>query len=268
MNVRLAKLFKHHDSPDENDQLGSSGHATEEPNLPVRAVRRFVEWRERRHTRVGHVDFGDLRRLDPIARNCGVQRGHPIDRFYIEAFLAQYAADVRGRVLEIGDDGYTRKFGAASVTRSDVLRVHADHLPATIVADLANGDQIPSNSFDCAIVTQTLQFIYDFRAALGTLHRILAPGGVLLLTVPGIAQASVYDREHWGEYWRFTGPGIERLLQENFGPKAVSVHTYGNMLASIAFLNGMVQEDLHEEELAYHDPEFELVVAGRAQKAG
>jgi SAM-dependent methyltransferase len=267
MNVRLARFLKHQVSPDENDQPGGAGQAAGEPNFPVRALRRFGEWRERRNTRVGHVNFGDLRRLEPIARNCGVQRGHPIDRFYIEAFLGQYAADVKGRVLEIGDDGYTRKFGAARVTRSDVLRVHADNLPATIVADLAKGDQIPSNSFDCAIVTQTLQFIYDFRAALSTLHRILVPGGVLLLTVPGIAQASTYDRQHWGEYWRFTGPAIERLLQESFVQGTVNVHTYGNILASVAFLNGLVQEDLLEKELAYHDPEFELIIAARAQKA-
>ena len=44
--------------------------------------------------------------------------------------------------------------------------------------------------FDCAIVTQTLQFVYDVRAALATLHRILAPGGVLLATVPGITKIS------------------------------------------------------------------------------
>lgn len=267
MNVRLARFLKHPASPEEHDQPGGAGEATGEPHFSVRVLRQFGKWRERRQTRVGHVDFGDLRRLEPIARNCGVQRGHPIDRFYIETFLGRYAADVKGRVLEIGDDRYTRKFGTASVTRSDVLRVHADHLPATIVADLAQGDQIPSNSFDCAIVTQTLQFIYDFRAALSTLHRILAPGGVLLLTVPGIAQASMYDREHWGEYWRFTGPAIERLLQESFGRGTVNVHTYGNLLACVAFLNGMVQEDLHEEEMAYHDPEFELIIAGRAQKA-
>ena len=61
---------------------------------------------------------------------------------------------------------------------------------ATIVGDLTDAPQIPSDAFDCAIVTQTLQFVYNVRAALATLHRILAPGGVLLATVPGITKIS------------------------------------------------------------------------------
>jgi ubiquinone/menaquinone biosynthesis C-methylase UbiE len=46
---------------------------------------------------------------------------------------------------------------------------------ATIVGDLADAPHIPSDTFDCAIVTQTLQFVYDVRAAFATLHRIVAP---------------------------------------------------------------------------------------------
>ena len=34
-----------------------------------------------------------------------------MDRHYIERFLAQHAVDVQGRVLEVGDDAYTRRFG-------------------------------------------------------------------------------------------------------------------------------------------------------------
>ena len=46
---------------------------------------------------------------------------------------------------------------------------------ATIVGDLTDAPHIPSDAFDCAIVTQTLQFVYDVRAALATLHRVLRP---------------------------------------------------------------------------------------------
>jgi hypothetical protein len=37
------------------------------------------------------------------------------------------------------------------------------HPGATIVGDLTRADHIPSDSFDCVNLTQTLQFIYDVR---------------------------------------------------------------------------------------------------------
>src|SRR6185295_12180787 len=66
---------------------------------------------------VGFVRFGSLRRLSPISREYGFDRGRPIDRHYIETFLARHAVDVAGDVLEIKDDGYTRRFGAGRVVR-------------------------------------------------------------------------------------------------------------------------------------------------------
>ena len=57
------------------------------------------------------VRFGDLRRLSPFSRQFGFDRGQPIDRYYVESFLQEHASSIRGRVLEIGDDFYSRQFG-------------------------------------------------------------------------------------------------------------------------------------------------------------
>ena len=65
------------------------------------------------------------RRVHPIRRDFGWQSGQPIDRYYTEEhFLPAYQPDIRGRVLEIGDDRYTRQFGKEHVTVSDVLHVN------------------------------------------------------------------------------------------------------------------------------------------------
>src|SRR4029450_9396308 len=131
----------------------------------------------------GAVNFGDLRRTVPISSLWGFDRGQPIDRYYIEAFLQQREADIRGRVLEVGDPAYTRQFGGDRVTASDVLNLTA--IPRTTVqADIACAPHIPSEIFHCIIFPQTLQLIYDLRAAAATLHRILRPEGVLLATFP------------------------------------------------------------------------------------
>ena len=67
------------------------------------------------------LDFGALRRLDPFDRRFGGARGRPLDRCYIEDFLLANSGDIAGRVLEVGDAGYTRRFGLGRVTRSDVV---------------------------------------------------------------------------------------------------------------------------------------------------
>jgi glycosyltransferase involved in cell wall biosynthesis len=217
--------------------------------------------------RVGRVRFGSLRRLTPISRAFGFDRGLPIDRYYIERFLSAHAADVRGDVLEIGDDTYTRRFGGDRVTKSDVLHVSEGNPKATIVGDLTRAEYIPPESFDCVILTQTLHLIYDVRAALKTLYRILKPGGVLLATFPGISQIS---KDCWREYWcwGFTHLSARRLFEEVLPAANVSVEVSGNVLTAIAFLHGLAAEELRQEELDYRDSNYEVSIMVRAVKPG
>lgn len=199
----------------------------------------------------------------PTSRVFGLDRGHPIDRYYIERFLETQAADIRGRVLEIGEDTYTRRFGGSRVRRRDVLHLWPEP-QATIVADLTAADAIPDATFDCFIMTQTLPFIFDVRAALRHARRILKPGGVLLLTVPGISQVSRYDAERWGDYWRFTPQAVQRLLEEHFSAEAVRITTYGNVRVAAALLDGLAQEDLEPGVLDPVDPDYPVLTTARA----
>jgi SAM-dependent methyltransferase len=215
---------------------------------------------------VGWADFGSLRRLRPISRIFGFDRGVCIDRYYIEQFLSTQGSDIQGCCLEIGDDIYSRKFGGDRVVRRDVLHVTDGNPQATIVADLTRADHIPSNAFDSIICTQTLQHIYDVRAALKTLYRLLKPDGVLLATFPGISQISRGDMDRWGDYWRFTTLSARLLFAEVFPAANVTVAAYGNVLAAIAFLHGLTVEELQKAELDYLDPDYEMLITVRAVK--
>jgi SAM-dependent methyltransferase len=217
------------------------------------------------HPPLGRVHLGDLQRLTPISKDFGFDRGLPIDRYYIENFLAKHSKDIRGGVLEIGDNSYTRKFGGAQVTKSDVLHVHDGNPNTTIIADLTNAHHIPSDTFDCFILTQTLQFIFDLRAALSTTYRILKPGGVVLTTVPGISQISLDEwKDSW--FWSFTALSVQKLYEEFFPSENVEVKTFGNVLAATAFLQGLATQELKKEELDFHDQSYQLLITIRAVK--
>jgi SAM-dependent methyltransferase len=236
-----------------------------------KALRRKVIRRVRALTlrpRVGRIDFGDLRRLEPISRDWGFERGTVIDRYYIDRFMRRHAEEVRGRVLEVGTDSMTREYGSSRVEHSDVLHVAHSGPPVTIVGDLAEGTDLPSEAFDCVIVTQTLNVVYDVAAVVRTVHRILRPGGVALVTVPGITKISRYDMDRWGQYWSFTSRSARRLFEEAFPAAGVTVEAAGNVFTATAFLYGIAAEELTAEELDHHDPDFETLIGIRARRGG
>jgi len=215
---------------------------------------------------ISGVDWGVLRRLAPISDVWGLDRGRPLDRYYIENFLERHRADITGRVLEIKDPWYTELFGS-NVTHAEILDMDAGNRRATIVADLTKGDNIPSESFDCFVFTQTLHIIYDTRAALANAYRLLKPGGVLLCTVPSVSRINYEDGGlDDGDFWRFTEASIRRLFAEVFPLDTFEVSGFGNVLTCAAFLYGLAPTELTSEELDFVDPWFPLGFCVRAVK--
>ena len=229
---------------------------------PIRGWVRAKIRRQREGFALGRVRLGHLRRLTPLSRGGGIE---PIDRYYLEGFLERHAVDIKGRVLEIGDDYYTHRFGGSRVTRSEVLNVRPGSAKTTLVGDLAEGNFFRSEVFDCIVLVQTLQLIYDLHAAIATMHRILKPGGVILATTSGISH--INDPE-WADtwYWNLTSRSASRLFEEWFAPAAVTCEAHGNVLAAIGFLHGISANELRRDELDYHDPEYQVTVAVRAVK--
>jgi len=216
--------------------------------------------------RLRYPSIDRLLSVRPKSDHWGWDRGTPVDRYYIERFLADHAGDVRGNALEVKDADYTKRYGH-DLVRTDILDIDAANPQATIVADLATGEGIPESSFDCFVLTQTLQCVYDTRAALGHASRILRPGGVLLATVPTVSRA-IRKFEPIRDYWRFTPAACTQLFADRFGQHRITVRAYGNILTSIAFLTGMAAEELSEKERERDDPDFPLLVTIRAVKAG
>lgn len=229
----------------------------------TRSTAASISWQQRLRRLTHPAWFGTLRRTTPLSDQWGYDRGTPIDRYYIDRFLETYRQDIKGRVLEVKDSTYTNRFGW-DVTQKDVLDIDSTNPRATVIADLAAAKSVPADTFDCFILTQTLQFVTDLRASLAHIHRILRPGGVLLCTVPGISRV---ERAYAPtDYWRFTPASCSLLFNREFGVEQVSVRGYGNVLASVAFLTGLASEELSQRELEVHDEYFPVMIATRAVK--
>ncbi len=211
------------------------------------------------------IYFGNLG-LQPKCNYWGFNRGGPIDRYYIENFLENNAAFIKGHALEVNDDRYSSRLGGTRIEKIDILDINPLNSKATIIADLSKACHLPAGTYDCIILTQTLQYIYDLKSTIRHLYRILKPGGILLITVPGISQfIHKNDAESW--CWRFTEHSLRLLLEEQFTPQNIVTESKGNVKVAAAFLYGIGVGELKKADYDFKDLDYQMVVAARAVKS-
>ena len=211
------------------------------------------------------VSWRNLRGLKPVSNYFGCDRGTPVDRYYIEKFLNKNRAHIKGTVLEVADSFYCKKFDSG-VSRFEILYIDKTNAAATIIGDLSRPETLPQECIDCFICTQTFNFIYDFKSAIKGAYKLLSPNGVLLATLAGISQISRYDMERWGDYWRFTTKSAHKAFSEIFGESNIDINCDGNVLAAIALLEGISQEELTTDELDYKDNDYQVIITVKAIK--
>jgi SAM-dependent methyltransferase len=206
--------------------------------------------------------FADLPRK-PLSDHHGFDRGTPVDRRYIEAFIRARRRAIRGRVVEVQDNTYTMRFGADRVSVSVVVDIDASNPRATVSVDLEDVGSLSHDSYDCIILTQTLHLLRRPDRCIDNCFRALRPRGVLLATAPSVSRVSPTYPD--SDFWRFTPAGIAELFTRQW-PGDFSVHAFGSLRTCVAFLLGEAQEDLPDAVLDYHDPRFPLTVAVEAHK--
>ncbi|MGG1573350.1 methyltransferase domain-containing protein [Fictibacillus sp. NRS-1165] len=200
--------------------------------------------------------------IRPKSRNFGFDRGKPIDRFYIETFLENNREVIKGHVLEVGDNYYTKAYGT-NVSKSDVLNLIPSP-EATIVGDLATGEKIPHEVFDCIILTQVIHVIYDIKMALKHTIKALKPGGTLLLTTTGISSSCRTDFH--GDYWRFTDTSLRMMLNELVDEEKIEIDVFGNVAVAKAFLDGLAIHEIPEAILGIKDDHFQVLLTAKVKK--
>ncbi len=110
------------------------------------------------------------------------------------------------RVLDIG--GRYQPYRPLLDGRVDSY-IAIDLIQTPLVTVVADGERLPfrPETFDLVIVTQVMEFFRDPLTAVRQIHAVLKPGGVLLASLVACAPRFIEE-----ELWRFTRPGLSRML--------------------------------------------------------
>lgn len=160
----------------------------------------------------------------------------PEKRHFSPAAYSQYGVTLpmllrhaRGQLIDLGcGDMPFRAFVRGQVSGYDSLDLYPRRPDVTYVADLQDMAVVPSAAYDTALCVEVLEHVPDpFRAA-REIHRILKPGGVLVMSVPHLSR--LHDEPH--DYYRYTRHGVRRLL-EQAGFELLELERRGGLLSFI-----------------------------------
>lgn len=148
--------------------------------------------------------------------------------FGIEKALArQIRQHVSGTVLDAGCGfGPYRRLLEAAADRYESLDVRRGMEDQTYVTDLQTMADVPSDHFDAVICSEVLEHLPRPADALAQIHRVLKPGGVLIVTVPYLSR--LHDEPH--DYYRYTRHGLRHLLA-SAGLQGVEIERIGSLFS-------------------------------------
>lgn len=131
-------------------------------------------------------------------------------------------------VLSIGAGGGVNRCLKASQQDTDFTVVETD-IDASrgpdVVADICDQQlEIPQAPFTTIVCSEVLEHCYDPFQAVQNMHRLLTPGGRLILTTPFLFPL----HEEPVDFFRYTEHGLRRLLQKFSEVDVRPTNTYGD----------------------------------------
>lgn len=181
-------------------------------------------------------------------------------RHYIDLFLQRYDSEVHGRCVEFMPPYYRDRYvGRPNVSSYDTWNVEPG-ADVSIVGDLAHAPHLPDGRFDTMICTHVLCNVPKPWLAAQEMRRLLAPGGVALVTVPMVLQGYA---PHPGDYWRFTIDSL-RVIFEEF--TRVETCAFGSAATASGSPQYLMRHHFSPAVLDRHDPQCPSIVACAAWK--
>lgn len=190
----------------------------------------------------------------------------PLARVIHDRSVLRYLPALRGRTLELGagrHDYSVHAKGTGDYIRSDY---QADQQDGRIAIN-ATAIDFPDASFDSVVCMSALEHIRDYPAALSEMHRVLKPGGQLLLCVPWLFPYHGAP----DDYHRFTASALRAHLSRF---QIAEFEAVGNYWLSLAmFLQRPVwSRPAKNKATRFYDPGLRLIgaafiLAGRNRSA-
>jgi SAM-dependent methyltransferase len=144
----------------------------------------------------------------------------------------QWQSEIQGIVLEAPCGKPTSRipFSNHRVDMYVGVDINEEHLP-TVVADLDKSFPFQDGVANAVIIANSLYLFPNPQKILVEIKRVLHPGGVVMLVVPLVWQYYPDPKD----YWRFTGEGLEYVL-EQAGFEDITIVPIGGRWTAAAIL--------------------------------
>lgn len=205
------------------------------------------------------LDWGNLRRTNPICQAFGFLRGEPIDRYYLNQFVEKIRPEIVGNIMEIGAIANAKAAYQLSDNASYCVLNIEKWSEEDIVGDAHDISIIKPETFDTILLFNVLEHCYAPWIVIENIHTWLKPGGKCFASVPSAVK--IHDTPQ--DYWRPL-PDAFNWMFRNFSQK--EIRTYGNPLTVIATYHGIAKEELTTEELNTLHPDYPVITCIAATK--
>jgi SAM-dependent methyltransferase len=148
------------------------------------------------------------------------------NRFYVNTWLERELPLLSGKVVNIGAGGSLlpkKLLDHSKVTKYTTFdrKMYGDSKnPVDVYGDVEKMPADWTGAWDAAIMVEVMECVPNPFNAVKELHRILKPGGVILITSPfnvswfgyGSTPDSLKKKNHVKDYWRITKDGWNLLM--------------------------------------------------------
>ncbi|MBK5110683.1 MAG: class I SAM-dependent methyltransferase [Thermoleophilia bacterium] len=150
------------------------------------------------------------------------------------------------RVLDIGC-GHKPYLPFVADRASSYFGVDAVEGPLVDAVGVAEELPCESASVDLILCTQVLEHVDDPARALAEIHRVLAPGGAVLLSTHGVYLYHPDPPDSDRDYWRWTHAGLVRVVEQAGAWERIGIQAQGNVVACLGYIVAQFVDELGQK---------------------
>lgn len=171
-----------------------------------------------------------LHRFENPVRVLGqLLNGKSITRSLFNLAIERY--EMMGKVLDLGSKNGTSSYYQHIKQSDDCQITFTDLVPApgVVQVDVEKVFPFPDCTFDTVISFHLMEHVYDFWKMPSEIHRVLKPGGRVIVSVPFIHEYHADPTD----YWRMSSDAVVKLFQ-SAGLKVLNEQLVGEGITTYA----------------------------------